>query len=732
MRDPQLTDLSDSTDIAIVGMAGRFPGARSVDEFWHNLKHGVESITRFSDDELIAAGVDPALLSDPSYVKAGAVLADADTFDAEFFGLTPLEARIMDPQQRLFVETVWSAIENAGHNVDTFNGTIGLFAGAGISTYLLNNLLPNASLIELAGSLQVGLGNDKDSLATRAAYLLNLTGPCYTVQTYCSTSLVAVSIASSSLLNGECDMALAGGVLVQVPQATGYLYQEGGIASPDGRCRAFDAEAKGAPLGNGVAVVALRRLADAIADGNEIYAVIKGSAVNNDGSLKVGYTAPGVRGQTNVIIEALANADVDPATVSYIETHGTGTALGDAAEFAALVRAFRSSSTANGFCAIGSVKTNVGHLDRAAGVTGLIKTALALKNELIPPSLNFQTPNPQLNIADSPFVVNTALSPWRRNGHPRRAGVSAFGIGGTNAHVVLEEAPDRPIEPALEDDQLLIVSARSEAALETATENLATYLADHPDAALADVAFTLQLGRRPFASSPCPRRPRCHRRRCRPRRPRPSPPLLRSCPRRRARGRVVVPRCWRPLCRHGPRALSAPARVPHPPRPLLCPARAVPRRRCAGSAAGRARPRRRRLRRPARPWRCRAGPAHPDASGAAGGVCRRVCPGPAAAELGPAPARADRLQPGRVHRGDHRGCVDAGGRGAAGGDAGAADRRAAGRQHAGAGVRRGDGAGIGGGNGAGHRGDDGTAADGGGGDDGCGGGAGGAAGCGRA
>ncbi len=492
------TILGDSTDIAIIGLSGRFPGARNVDEFWQNLRNGVESISLFSDEELLQSGVDPSVLGDPNYVKAGAILEDIDKFDAAFFGFTPKEAQIMDPQHRLFIETAWNAIESAGYNPETYKGSIGLYAGSGLSTYLLNNLYPNAEVMDSAGIMQVVLGNDKDSLTTRVAYLLNLTGPCFSVQTYCSTSLVAVSIACSSLLNGDCDMALAGGVLVSVPQKAGYYYQEGGIASPDARCRAFDARAKGSPLGNGVGVVILKRLEDAVADGDTIHAVIKGSAINNDGSLKAGYTAPGVRGQSGVIVEAQANAGVDAESIGYIEAHGTGTALGDAAELTALIKSFSESTDKKGFCAIGSAKTNVGHLDRAAGVTGLIKTALSLKHGMIPPSLNYEEPNPQINLQDSPFYVNTTLTEWKTNGNPRRAGVSAFGIGGTNAHVILEEAPALKFSPASRTHKLLLLSARTESALEMATTNLRTYLDQHAEANLADIAYTLQVGRKTF------------------------------------------------------------------------------------------------------------------------------------------------------------------------------------------------------------------------------------------
>src|SRR6266568_3584401 len=492
------TILGDSTDIAIIGLSGRFPGARNVDEFWQNLRNGVESISLFSDEELLQSGVDPSVLGDPNYVKAGAILEDIDKFDAAFFGFTPKEAQIMDPQHRLFIETAWNAIESAGYNPETYKGSIGLYAGSGLSTYLLNNLYSNAEVMDSAGIMQVVLGNDKDSLTTRVAYLLNLTGPCFSVQTYCSTSLVAVSIACSSLLNGDCDMALAGGVLVSVPQKAGYYYQEGGIASPDARCRAFDARAKGSPLGNGVGVVVLKRLEDAVADGDTIHAVIKGSAINNDGSLKAGYTAPGVRGQSGVIVEAQANAGVEAESISYIETHGTGTPLGDAAELTALIKSFSESTDKQGFCAIGSAKTNVGHLDRAAGVTGLIKTVLSLKHKLVPPSLNYEEPNPQINLQDSPFYVNTELREWKTNGFPRRAGVSAFGMGGTNAHVILEEAPVLEFSAPGRAYKLILLSARTETALEMATAKLHAYLQQHTDVDLADVAYTLQVGRKTF------------------------------------------------------------------------------------------------------------------------------------------------------------------------------------------------------------------------------------------
>lgn len=492
-------DFEDSTDVAIIGMAGRFPGAKNIDEFWRNLLDGVESVTQFSDEELLKAGVEPAALKDPNYVKAGAILGDIEGFDAPFFGLTPREAQILDPQHRLFLEVAWNVIESAGYDPTTYDGSIGVFAGVGLSTYLLNNLYPNRDLWESVGELPIILGNDKDSLTTRVAYLMNMTGPCCTIQTYCSTSLVAVGIACESLLSGESDMALAGGVLVTVPQKAGYYYQEGGIASPDARCRAFDAKAKGSPLGNGVAVILLKRLEDAIAGGDTIYAVIKGWAINNDGALRTGYTAPGLRGQASVILEALANAEVDAESIGYIEAHGTGTALGDAVEFAAMVKAFSKHTDKKGFCAVGSVKTNVGHLDRAAGTTSLIKTALALKHKLIPPSLNYEEPNPEIDFSNTSFYINTELREWTTsNGLPRRAGVSSFGMGGTNAHIIMEEAPRIPFTEPLSPYQLLLLSAKTATALDSATGNLYEHLQKNPDINMADVAYTLQAGRKAF------------------------------------------------------------------------------------------------------------------------------------------------------------------------------------------------------------------------------------------
>jgi FkbM family methyltransferase len=490
--------------IAIVGMTGRFPGAKNIDEFWDNLRNGVESIGFFNDEELLDSGVEPEELKKPNYVKAGATLEDIDLFDAAFFGFSPREAEMTDPQHRLFLECAWEALENAGYNSESYPGRIGAFAGVGWNSYLFNNLYSNREFIEAVGGHQTLMGNDKDFLTTRISYKLNLRGASITVQTACSTSLVATSLACSSLLSYQCDMALAGGVSIFVPHKAGYLYQEGGFLSPDGHCRAFDAKARGTAIGNGVGIVVLKRLWDAIADKDCIHAVIKSSAINNDGALKVGYTAPSVEGQTRAIAEAIALAGITPETISYIETHGTATPLGDPVEIAALTEAFSLYTNKKRFCAIGSVKTNIGHLDAAAGVTGLIKTVLALKNKQIPPSLHFQAPNPEIDFDSSPFYVNTELSEWKSNGTPLRAGVSSFGVGGTNAHVILEESPVEkqgstgPREQGRKN-YLLVLSAKTSSALETATTNLVDYLKQHKDLNLADVAYTLQVGRRTFS-----------------------------------------------------------------------------------------------------------------------------------------------------------------------------------------------------------------------------------------
>ena len=499
MNSKNDTEKSDELmeGIAIVGMAGHFPGATNIQSFWQNLKDGVESLSLFTDEELIAAGVSPELVNDSNYVKVGGILEDIDLFDAAFFDLNPKEVEVTDPQHRLFLECAWEALENAGYDSTKCESRIGVYAGASLNNYLSFDL--NNDQLGSGKSYQKMIGNDKGFLSTRVSYKLNLTGPSITVQTACSTSLVATTLAYQSLQNYQCDMALAGGVSIRLPQKTGYFYEPGGPLSPDGHCHAFDAKAEGTTIGNGVGVVVLKRVQDAIADGDCIYAVIKGAAINNDGSTKVGYTAPSVDGQAEAIAEAIMLADVEPETISYVEAHGSGTAMGDPIEIAALSNVFRSSTEKKDYCAIGSVKTNIGHLDAAAGVAGLIKTALALKHELIPPSLNFEQPNPQIDFANSPFYVNTKLKEWKTGSIPRRAGVSSLGMGGTNAHVVLEEAPKLPVSSPSRPCQLLLLSAKTESALELATQNLSQHLMLHPDLNLADVAYTLQIGRRDFS-----------------------------------------------------------------------------------------------------------------------------------------------------------------------------------------------------------------------------------------
>ncbi|WP_262985838.1 polyketide synthase [Nostoc sp. 'Peltigera membranacea cyanobiont' 232] len=499
------------SDIAIIGISGRFPGAENIDAFWQNLRDGVESISLFSDEEIEIH--DRSLLNQPNYVKVGATLPNIKDFDAEFFGYSTREAEIIDPQQRIFLECAWEALENAGYNPKTYEGSVGVYAGSSLSTYLINNVCPSLEFsshrpflshrfFRGAREFQVEQGNGGDHLPMRVSYKLQLTGPSVNVQTTCSTSLVAVHLAIQSLHNGECDMALAGGISIFVPDKVGYLYHEEMILSPDGHCRAFDAQAKGTVFGNGGGIVVLKRLDEAIALGDNICAVIKGSAINNDGALKVGYTAPSVEGQAAVISSALSLAEIDASTVSYVETHGTATPLGDPIEIAALTKAFVSSTNSpkNGFCAIGSVKTNVGHLDEAAGIAGLIKTVLALKHQYIPPSLHFKQPNPNIDFANSPFYVNTELSEWKTNGMPRRAGVSSFGIGGTNCHVVLEETPEQvKIDESIDRPlHILTLSAKTDQALEELAQRYINYLNADSNAEIADICFTANTGREHF------------------------------------------------------------------------------------------------------------------------------------------------------------------------------------------------------------------------------------------
>ncbi len=489
---------NDMEQIAIIGMAGRFPGANNVNQLWKNLRKGINCLSRFSDDSLLKKGVKKEDLDIPNYVKAGYVIENIEYFDAEFFGYNAKDAEFMDPQQRIFLEIAWEALENAGCNPDTYAGSIGVFGGTSTSDYAKRIPAAQSGVTTGLDSFQTMLANDVDFLATRVSYKLNLKGPSLSLQTACSTSLVAVHLACQNLLTYQCDIALAGGVSIRLPQDVGYTYHEGMIWSPDGNCRAFDAKAHGTVLGRGAGIVVLKRLSEAIEEKDFIYAIIKGSAINNDGAIKVSYTAPSVDGQAQVIKMAHALSNTSPETIDYIEAHGTGTKLGDPIEIEALTTAFRAGTNKTGFCGIGSLKTNIGHLDIAAGIASLIKTALALQHKEIPPSLNYESPNPNIDFSDSPFYVVNRLQAWESNDRPRRAGVSSFGVGGTNAHVILEEAP--PQAPDVQSDaaQLLLLSAKTPAALQSSAEALLNYFRANPGCSLSNAAYTLQTGRKQF------------------------------------------------------------------------------------------------------------------------------------------------------------------------------------------------------------------------------------------
>lgn len=510
-RTPRPDDPSAENDVAVIGMSCRFPGAANLRQFWRNLRDGVESMQFFSDEELLEAGVDPRLLDNPDYVKVSSVLPDIEWFDARFFGITPRDAALMDPQQRVLLECAWETFEVAGYNPLAYRGSVGVYAGAGMNTYLLNNLYParsfqspdDASEILTLDSMEgfrVMVANDKDYLPTRISYKLNLRGPSVNVQTACSTTLVAIHMAAQAVRHGECDMALAGGVSIKVPQEAGYLYLEDMIVSPDGHCRAFDARAQGTVFGNGAGLVLLKRLDEAIADGDHIFAVIKGSAINNDGSGKVGYMAPSQRGMAAVVGDAIARSGVDPRSIGFVEAHGTGTALGDPIELGAITEGFREFTSESGYCAVGSVKTNVGHLQIASGIAGFIKTALCLYHKQIPPTLHFETPNPRIDFANSPFYVIDRLQDWSSTEWPLRASVNSLGIGGTNAHVVLEEAPRH--ESQIEQQpapHILPISARTPTALRKLAGRYRDALERFDDASLADVCSTAAIGRAHFA-----------------------------------------------------------------------------------------------------------------------------------------------------------------------------------------------------------------------------------------
>jgi phthiocerol/phenolphthiocerol synthesis type-I polyketide synthase E len=508
MTDTMDKNTETGLELAVIGMAGRFPGAKTIEQFWENLKNGIESISFFSDKELEEVGIDPGMLKTPGYVKARGLLEDIGCFDSGFFNYTPKEAEIMDPQVRIFHECAWHALENAGYNPDTYGGLIGLYAGNAPNHHWLAQIFLSRGITP-DSQFEASLLNEHFS--TLVSYHLNLKGPALTIRTACSTSLAAIHMACVGLLSSECDMALAGGVCISLPQQSGYLYREGMMFSSDGHCRTFDARASGSVFGSGVGLVVLKRLADSRSDRDYIYAVVKGSAINNDGIRKVGYTAPSVEGQAEVIRAAYLMAGVEPETIGFLEAHGTATPLGDPVEIEALKEAFNTAS--KGFCAIGSVKTNVGHLNAASGAAGFIKTVLSLKHRQIPVSLNFETLNTKIDLENSPFYVNTKLSSWKDNSYPLRASVSSFGLGGTNVHVVLEESPGaghtgndpaRLPDTGTRNYQLILLSAKTPPALDKMTQSLIKYLKinhnhlPNPDFNLADAAYTLQVGRTTF------------------------------------------------------------------------------------------------------------------------------------------------------------------------------------------------------------------------------------------
>ncbi|VAW96724.1 Polyketide synthase modules and related proteins [hydrothermal vent metagenome] len=492
-----MSEFDDS--IAIVGMSGQFPGAKDLDQFWENLLVGQVSATRFTDKQLREQGVAAERLENPNYVKVAYLLDDYDKFDAKFFDINPREAEFIDPQQRLFLETAWSALEQAGCTIPDKDMQVGVFAGASLSGYFVSHFADGWAERDLTTGMQIQIGNDKDYICTRTSYKLDLRGPSVNVQAACSTSLVAVCQAFDSLMNYQCDVALAGGVTVRIPHEVGYMYDEGGIFSPDGFCRSFDEAANGTVFGSGVGVVALKRLGDAINDGDYIHAVIKGAAVNNDGLVKIGFTAPSARGQAEVIATAQGIADVDPETIGYAEAHGTGTNLGDPIEISALTEVFRDRTERSGYCAIGSVKSNIGHLEAAAGIASFIKATMTLDKGVIPPSPHFKSPNPKIDFENSPFYVNTTPLEWKCQDNPRRACVSSFGIGGTNSHIIMEQAPELKRETiAPRSAELLVLSAKTEAALKAQVTRYRNYLQTHPDLRLDDICYTASVARSHF------------------------------------------------------------------------------------------------------------------------------------------------------------------------------------------------------------------------------------------
>lgn len=489
--------------IAVVGLAGRFPQAANVEQFWANLVAGKDCFSEFTIEQIISEGIPREVAQRPDYIRRTPVLENPADFDARLFRYSPKEAELIDPQQRILLECAWEALEHAGYDPHRFPGLIGIWAGSGVNNYFLKNIIPRGAFEEIADS-QAIISNDKDYLASRIAYKLNLRGPAVVVQTACSTSLVAVNMACLALLTYQCDMALAGAVFLQTPRARGYFYREGDIFSPDGYCRAFDKAANGTVLGEGCGLVVLRRLEDAVADGDNILAVIRGSAVNNDGASRAGYTAPSVSGQMELLTMAQTIAGVSSEEISYIEAHGTGTQLGDPIEVSALTQVFRRTTAEHGYCGLGSVKNNIGHLDVAAGIAGLIKTICALQHRQLPPTINFKEPNPELRLSESPFYVIDKLTDWQPRDGRRIAGVSSFGMGGTNAHVILEEYTGQPdTRPSLRHWHLLPISAATPTALSAAAANLSGYLKENADTNIADTAWTLAAGRIPLRHRRC-------------------------------------------------------------------------------------------------------------------------------------------------------------------------------------------------------------------------------------
>ena len=550
----QGTPSDRSDDIAIIGMAARFPGAPDVETFWANVRDGVESIVPLSDEELAEAGVSPAEFNHPDYVKVCPLLGDVDKFDAGFFGFNPREASVMDPAHRVFLEIAWAAFENAGYSALPEEGRVGVFAASGAPDYFVENVRTHADIMRSMGDFLVRhTGNDMNFLATRVSYQMDLRGPSMNVQTACSSALVALHMASQSLRQNECDMALIGGATILFPQGQGYMYRDGEILSPDGHCRPFDAKSAGTVFGSGAGALIVKRLDDALDDGDTIHAVVKGSAINNDGAQKVGYLAPGVEGQANVITDALKAAQVSPESISYIETHGTGTLVGDPIEVEALNVAYGQHTDKVGFCGIGSVKSNIGHLGETAAAASLIKAVMALKHREMPPSLGFESPNPAMDLETSPFYVNADLQDWTSDG-PLRCGITALGAGGTNCHVILEEPPMPLPGEGARDKQLFVLSAKTPEALDAAALGLADGLEKDATLSFADAAYTLALGRRHM---PSPRRCRRQCRRC-------DGPFARSetqtgCHRRsrteQPENCLHVPGWGRAICLHGTRAL---------------------------------------------------------------------------------------------------------------------------------------------------------------------------------